>query len=49
MNRMIKTGVSLLAAAALLVTAGCSSQEKSDSSKGKKSLLDPKEPVTIEV
>ena len=49
MNRIVKAGVSLLAAAALLITAGCSSQEKNDSSKGKKSLLDPKTPVTIEV
>lgn len=49
MKRSIRTGVSLLAAAALVVTAGCSSQEKSDSSQAEAGLLDPKNPVTVEV
>ncbi|MCI6467185.1 MAG: extracellular solute-binding protein [Faecalicatena sp.] len=49
MKRIVRTGVSLFAAAALVLTAGCSSQEKDASSKSKESQLDPKSPVTIEV
>lgn len=44
MKRIVRTGVSLFAAAALVLTAGCSSQEKDASSKSKESQLDPKSP-----
>lgn len=50
MKHVMKTAGSLLIAAALVFTAGCSSSNgKEEKTKGSESLLDPQKPVTIEV
>lgn len=49
MKRILKAGISLLSASALLLTAGCSSSGQGESSKAKKDILDSKTSVTIEV